>query len=92
MKGGGCSLCVSPLLLANRLRDRGDLGNGFGFFPLSRSVVAVCMCAIKMRVVCFMTDFTDTGPYLHLYSCLVDSPLLRVPSGAGAFVVGVCVL
>lgn len=77
-------VCFSP-----SFGDRGDLGNGFGFFPLSRSVVAVCMCAIEMRVVCFTTDFTDTGPYLLLYSCLVDSPLLRVPSGAGAFVVGV---
>lgn len=33
---------------------------------LSRSVIAVCMCAIEMWVVCFTTDFTDTGPYLLL--------------------------
>lgn len=73
-------VCFSP-----SFGDRGDLGNGFGFFPLSRSVVAVCMCAIEMRVVCFTTDFTDTGPYLLL---LVSRRLTSSSSSLGRG--GVC--
>lgn len=53
-----------------------DLGNGFGF-PGSRSVVAVYMCAIEMWVVCFTTDFTDTGPYLLLPSFTSSSSFLE---------------
>lgn len=76
-------MCVSPLSFG----DRGDLGNRFGYLPLT--INDCCMYVCYRDVGSMFYDrfyrYRSLSTPTRVSSIHI---LLRVPSGAGAFVVG----